>query len=78
MKLLISFILFYSSITFAYDVNIYHTSRPGYVLIELVDDCQMSHKLLIQEKNLYTNTKDDWVALLFESKEWNKCQNFVD
>lgn len=58
-------------------VEIYDSSEPGMVVVEVVDDCEFSHKLLISLKNAATHKSTDWVELLIISGEWNKCKGIT-
>lgn len=55
-------------------VNVYDApSRPGWIVIEAIDDCDFSHKLLITLKEADTHKPGDWLELLMISGKWNKC-----
>ena len=79
MKLSINIILvllmiLFSQISYSYEINIYDSvSYSKSVVIEVIDDCKFSHKLLISLENSKTDKVTDWMELLFISKEWNKC-----
>jgi hypothetical protein len=72
MKLIL-LILFWCNISFAYTVDIYDATESGMVVIEAIDDCNYSHKLLISLQNASTHKPTDWIELLMISGEWNKC-----
>jgi hypothetical protein len=56
------------------EVNIYDApSRPGWIVIEAIDDCNYSHKLLIKLELADSYRPSDWLELLMISGEWNKC-----
>jgi len=56
------------------EVNVYDApSRPGWIVIEAIDDCDFSHKLLIRLKDADSYKPGDWLELLMISGEWNKC-----
>jgi hypothetical protein len=74
MVKLILVILFSFNISYAYDVNIYDSAEKGRVVIELVDDCSYSHKLVIDLDRAATFIPHDWFELLVISGEWNKCK----
>lgn len=55
-------------------INIYDSvSNPGHIVIEAVDDCNFSHKLLISLELSTGHKPTDWLELLIISGEWNKC-----
>ena len=74
MKLLTILILCYSSISNAFEVNSYASSERGMTIIEIIDDCDFSHKLLISEDSLGSHKVSDWLDLLMISGEYNKCK----
>lgn len=74
MKILTIIILMYSSISNAYEVNSYASSESGMTVIEIVDDCNFSHKLLISEEKVGTFKVMDWLELLTASGEYDKCK----
>lgn len=76
--ILIIFILLTHSITFAYEVNIYDAPHRNKIVIELIDDCNFSHKLVTSIENASTYKSTDWLELLIISGEWNKCKKVVD
>lgn len=75
-KLIIIFMIFSQSI-FGYEVEIHNLKHdPENVVIEVVDDCKYSHKLLISKKKLSSGYAIEWLQMLFESGEYNKfCKN---
>lgn len=79
IKLFIVFTTFWS-IGFsarAEKIEIYDASEPGMIVIEAVDDCEYSHKLLISLENAVTQKSTDWISLLIKLGEWNKCEGFL-
>lgn len=62
--------------SWAYDVNIYQASEPNKSVIEVVDDCGNSHKLVIDNKNINSYKVLDWLDLLFVSGKY--CQKNND
>lgn len=73
IKLFIVYTLFASSASADPTVEIFDASEPGMIVIELIDDCSFSHKLLIPLTLAATYKTSDWFDLLVISKEWNKC-----
>lgn len=73
MSILYSLILA-CNFSFGYEVNNYASSEPGMTVIEVIDDCKYSHKLLILEELLETHKIQDWLELLIVSGEFNKCK----
>ena len=74
IKLFIVYTVFWSMGLSAHsEVNIYDASEPGYIVIEAIDNCDFSHKLLIPLKLADSHRPTDWLELLMISGEWNKC-----
>lgn len=72
--LIISLILFQWVVPAHAGVNVYDApSRPEWIVIEAIDDCDFSHKLLIRLKDADSHKPGDWLELLMISGEWNKC-----
>ena len=75
VKLFIVYTLFlYANSASAESIDIYDAmGHPGYIVIEAIDDCNFSHKLLIPLNLADSHKPGDWIELLMVSGEWNKC-----
>ena len=71
IKLIIS--LFVCQSIWAHEVEIHNLKHdPDNVVIEIIDDCKYSHKLLISKEKLSSGYAVEWLQMLFESGEYNK------
>lgn len=72
MEKLLVFLLFMTFNTHAYEVNIYDSSDPKKAVIEVIDDCNYSHKLIVDKNKLSDNKVLQWVDTLFDRNYY--CQ----
>lgn len=71
--IILTILIVYHQLNWAYEANIYDIPHdPKNVIIEIVDDCKYSHKLLISKEKLASGYAFDWLQMLFESGEYNK------
>jgi hypothetical protein len=66
------FLLFLSLQANAYEVNIYDSSDPKKAVVEVVDDCNYSHKLVVDKNKLNNNKVLHWIDILFDENYY--CQ----
>lgn len=74
MKIIISLILLISIPSFSYEVNLYDS--PTYknkVIIEIIDDCDKTHKLELNKTDLGTSKTLKWLKNLVDKKIINNC-----
>jgi len=64
---IITFGLVISSTAWGYDVNIYQASEKNKSVVEIVDDCGLTHRLVIETKKLSNNEVLDWADKLFDT-----------
>lgn len=72
----IIFGLIISNPSLAYEVNIYDASEPNKSVIEVVDDCNYSHKLIISTNELNNSKVLNWVNFLLDSNKY--CKKNID